>query len=322
MERDGRLALVVGGFLIVVAVAFASLILSLTSERGIFVTYYRLEARFENVQGLLPGAPVWLAGKDVGRIETIEFEPIGADVPVRVTLAVDRAVQSHIRADSVASIGTIGVLGDSYMEISVGSAEARMLAHGDEIRATSPVNLNLAVAKGTRAIDNVATLAENLNAVVERFGAEGGGQRAAAALGAAGDLLIRIQDGPGLLHSLIYDEYEGKGVQSIEHSLTLLESILLEIQEGEGILHTLIFDRPRDQDVVMQAVAAGARLNGILEKVDRGEGTLGLLVNDPSVYEALQQLLGGARRSFVLRSMVRLAVDEDDEAPKPTGARK
>jgi hypothetical protein len=235
-------------------------------------------------------------------------------------MLIDEQVKERIRGDSVASIGTIGVLGDSYVEISVGSAEARMLAHGDEIRATSPINLNLAVAKGTRAIDNVASLAENLNGVVERFGAEGGGQRAAEALGAAGDVLIRIQEGPGLLHSLIYDEYEGEGVQSIERSLTLLESILLEIQEGEGILHTLIFDRPRDQDVVMQAVAAAARLNSILEKVDRGEGTLGLFVNDPTVYEDLQQLLGGARRSLVLRSMVRLAVEEDDEAPTPAGS--
>jgi phospholipid/cholesterol/gamma-HCH transport system substrate-binding protein len=315
MERDGRLALVVGSFLIVVLLAGGALILSLTSERGLFVSHYRLEARFENVQGLLPGAPVWLAGKEVGTVQVIAFEPVGADVPVLVTLGVDRSVQSHIRADSVASIGTIGLLGDSYVEVGVGSADSRMLADGDEIRTTSPINLNLAVAKGTRAIDSVASLAENLDEVVQRFGAERGGERAADALGAASELLIRIQEGPGLLHSLIYDEYEGRGVESIERSLAVMESILVEIREGEGILHTLIFDPPEDQGVVMQAIAAGARLNSILQKIDRGEGTLGLLVNDPSVYEELQHLLGGARRSFVLRSMVRLATDSEEEAP-------
>jgi len=314
MERDGRLALVVGSFLIVVTLSLGALILSLTSERGLFVSHYRLVARFENVQGLLPGAPVWLAGKEVGTVQAIEFEPVGAEMPVLVRLGIDRAVQSHIRADSIATIGTIGVLGDSYVEVSVGRSESRMLADGDEIQASSPVNINMAVAKGTRAIDNVATLAENLNTVVERFSSEQGGQRAADALRAASELLIHVQEGPGLLHSLIYDEYEGQGIQSIERSLSLMETILVEIRDGEGILHTLIFDRPRDQDVVMQAMAAGARLNSILEKVDRGEGTLGLLVNDPTVYEDLQQVLGGARRSFLLRSMVKMAVDEESNA--------
>lgn len=317
MERDGRLALVVGSFLIVVLLALAALILSFSSERGLFVAQYRLVARFQNVQGLLPGAPVWLAGKDVGVVETVQFEPIGAELPVRVTLAIDPAVQSHIRDDSIATIGTIGVLGDSYVEIGVGSASARMLEGGDEIRATSPINLNAALEKGTRALDNVATLAENLNVVIERFGAKQGGARVADAVTAAGDLLVRIQQGPGLLHSLIYDDYEGSGIESAEHSLALLESILDEIRNGDGILHTLIFDSPREQDLVMQAVSAGARLNSILEKVDRGEGTLGLLVNDPTVYDELQQLLGGARRSVVLRSMLRLAIDSEDPKSPP-----
>lgn len=322
MEREGRLALVVGTFLIAVLAALAALILSLSSERGLFVARYRLMARFENVQGLLPGAPVWLAGKDVGVVETVQFEPIGAELPVLVTLAIDPEVQSHIREDSIATIGTIGVLGDSYVELSVGSAAARMLVGGDVIRATSPINLNAAVEKGTRAMDSVATLADNLNDVIVQFDAEQGSARVAGAVGAAGDLLVRVQEGPGLLHSLIYDDYEGSGIESAERSLASLESILGEIRDGDGILHSLIYDSPREQDLVMQAVSAGARLNNILEKIDRGQGTLGLLVNDPTVYDELQQLLGGARRSIVLRSMVRMAIDDEEQKSPPKSKKK
>ena len=313
MERDGRLALVVGSFVIVTVLALAAAILSLTSERGIFVTHYRLVSRFENVQGLLPGAPVWLAGKEVGRVEDIRFEPVGSERPVLISMGIDVDVQDRIRADSVATIGTIGVLGDSYMEISVGTAQAPMLAAGAELRAQSPININTAVAKGSRALDSVADLAENLNAVVKSFSQETGGQGAAHAISAAGDIMIRVQEGPGLLHRLIYDEYRGEGVASVERSLALLENILAEISEGEGIFHTLIYDRPADQDIVMQAVSAGARLNTILEKIDRGEGTIGLLVNDPSVYDELHSLLSGARRSLVVRSMVRMAVGGDEK---------
>lgn len=322
MERDGRLALVVGSFVLVSLLALAISILSLTSERGLFVTHYTLEARFENVQGLLAGAPVWLAGKDVGRVDEIRFEPVGSDWPVLVIMGIDVSVQDRIRMDSVASIGTIGVLGDAYVELTVGSAGEPMLRNADELRTLSPINLNLAVAKGGRALDSVADLAENLNRVVEGFNADEGGERAARGLAAASDLLIQVQEGPGLLHSLIYTEYEGEGIESIEHSLSLLENILSEVSDGQGILHTLIYDRSTDRSLVTQTMAAGARLNSILEKIDRGEGTLGLLVNDPSLYEELQQLLGGARRSVVLRSMVRMAVDDDGGGGEKKGVEK
>ena len=49
--------------------------------------------------------------------------------------------------------------------------------------------------------------------------------------------------------------------------------------------------------------------------MDEGDGTIGLLLNDPSVYEDLKVLLGGAQRSTLLRSMIRMAVDEAEETP-------
>ena len=73
MEREGRLALTVGTFVLVALAALAVSILSLTTERGLFAREYRLRAPFENVLGLQAGAPVWLAGKDVGRVESIRF---------------------------------------------------------------------------------------------------------------------------------------------------------------------------------------------------------------------------------------------------------
>jgi len=95
------------------------------------------EPSVERTEIEAPDAPA--AGAPRVDVETIEFEPVGADVPVEVSLGIDRAVQSHIRADSVATIGTIGLLGDSYVEITVGSAEARMLQDGQEIEAGADI---------------------------------------------------------------------------------------------------------------------------------------------------------------------------------------
>ena len=71
--------------------------------------------------------------------------------------------------------------------------------------------------------------------MIEGFGKEGGGESLASSVGAFRAIVSQIQDGRGLLHSLIYDEYTGGGVGSIERSLARFENILREIDEGEMV---------------------------------------------------------------------------------------
>ena len=78
------------------------------------------------------------------------------------------------------------------------------------------------------------------------------------------------------------------------------------------MLHTLIYDAPSEQDIVLEAIEAGSRLNSILAKVDRGEGTMGLLLNDPTLYEDLKRLIGGAQRSTVVRTLIRMSEGEKE----------
>ena len=56
----------------------------------------------------------------------------------------------------------------------------------------------------------------------------------------------------------------------------------------------------------------GPRLNSILAKIDQGEGTIGLMLNDPTLYEEMKILVGGANRSAVVRTMIRL-MSQDGE---------
>jgi len=313
MEDSRRLSLIVGAFVVVTLAVIGFVLLSLGSGSGLLRPRYRLVTYFENVQGLVAGAPVRLVGKDVGTVEFVTFAPLeGERPPVRVVLRVDASVQDRIRSDSATSIGTIGLLGDKYVEISMGTISGSVLQEGDEVASISPVDLNVAVVRGTQAIDNIATLTENVNRVVEEFGESMGGRKMAESFTAMSEMVQEIQQGEGLLHSLIYDSYEGGGVESIEHSLAILEGILDEVAEGSGVLHTLIYEPTVEQDVVMEALEAGARMNSILEKIDSGEGTLGLLLNDPTLYEDLKLLLGGAQRSLVVRSLIRLSTGEEE----------
>lgn len=313
MEERRRLSVVVGAFVAVALTLGALALFTLSSQGRLLRRHYRLVTYFDNVQGLAAGGPVRLAGKDVGTVKSVSFAPMRANLPpVRVILEIDASVQDRIRDDSVASIGTIGLLGDKYVEISMGSPEAKVLQSGQEIASVSPPDLSVALERGTRAIDNISELAENMNRVVVQFGNAMGGKKIAQASTGITSIVNEIEKGHGLLHNLIYEPYEGKGMEDFEHSLATVSDILDEVAHGKGLVHQIVYGSPPDLRALDRALQAAARLDDVLEKIDEGQGTLGLLVNDPTLYDDLKVLVGGAQRSLVVRTLVRLAVESKD----------
>lgn len=314
MDRDRRLSLTVGAFALAALVLLAVAILSLSSQEGIWTPRYRLVGYYDNVGGLISGASVRVAGTRVGRVESVGFamRPDGKPA-VRVLLQIDRDAQERIREDSVAAIATVGLLGDQMVEISMGTEAARPLRDGEEIRTLSPFDLNVMVSRGSEALASITSLARNLDAVVGDFRSGLGERRVADTFDSVADMVRAVRDGDGMLHQLIYEPYEGDALRNLEGSLRSLDSILREVERGHGILHALIYEDPSEQHVVREALEAGARLNSILGKVDRGEGTLGLLLNDPTLYEELKILVGGANRSTLVRSLVNLVTRDPND---------
>jgi phospholipid/cholesterol/gamma-HCH transport system substrate-binding protein len=307
MDRDRRLSVVVGGFVLVALALLAVAVLSLSSQHGIFTPRYRLVAYYANVGGLVAGAEVRLAGTRVGRVESVNLATRADGQPaVRVVLQLDRAVSERVRADSEAAIATAGLLGDQIVEISMGTDAAAPLPDGAEIHTLSPFDLGVMIARGSEALDSIRNLARNLDEVVREFREGMGQRRIAQTFGALSEIVEEARHGQGALHSLIFERYEGTAVQNLEASMSSLASILSEIQHGQGVLHALVYEKPSEQDVVLQILEAGAKLNTILGRIERGDGTLGLLLNDPTLYEELKQLVGGANRSTLVRSVVNL----------------
>jgi phospholipid/cholesterol/gamma-HCH transport system substrate-binding protein len=92
---------------------------------------YALVARFDNIGGLKPRAPVRSAGVVVGRVTSITLDP--KSYQGVVMLAIDQRYQ--FPKDSAAKILTAGLLGDQYVGIEAGGDDAD-LAAGDVIAQT------------------------------------------------------------------------------------------------------------------------------------------------------------------------------------------
>ena len=125
-----------GAFLLVGLVVLAYLSVSIGGLKLLPRDDYHVLARFSNVGDLKLRAPVKIAGVTVGRVEAVHL----ADYFAEVELSVDRKVP--LPRDTIASIATAGLLGESHVSLSPGAADAN-LAPGDRITHTEPA-INMA----------------------------------------------------------------------------------------------------------------------------------------------------------------------------------
>ncbi|RMH06705.1 MAG: outer membrane lipid asymmetry maintenance protein MlaD [Nitrospirae bacterium] len=126
-----RLELTVGGFVLVGILCLGYLAIKLGKLEVVGGNYYEIYADFTSTSGLKPGAPVEIAGVEVGRVKRIQLK----DYQASVTLAIRQDVQLY--SDAIASIKTRGIIGEKFMEISPGGA-GDPLKPGDTIVDTEP----------------------------------------------------------------------------------------------------------------------------------------------------------------------------------------
>jgi len=92
---------------------------------------YTVQARFDNIGGLKPRAPVRSAGVLVGRVKKISLD--SKTFQGVITMEIERVYQ--FPKDSAAKILTSGLLGDQYVGLEPGGDDAN-LAEGDTIAQT------------------------------------------------------------------------------------------------------------------------------------------------------------------------------------------
>ena len=311
MDAERRLQLRAGIFTIVVVVALGVVVSTLNREGGLFTPRYALFADFDGIEGLFVNSPVRLAGNQVGRVRDIRFLPPGSERVVRVELDVDSSVQDRITVDSVASIHQAGILGDMYVEISLGTPGSEELPEGGMLTSTDPIPFNELAAKGAELLDNLVAFSASAERIVGSFEQAMGTESIASTFGSMSNIVQEIEEGDGILHALIYDQGGmaaadlKRSMRELSSSLGRVNAILAEVETGDGMAHDFIYGaEDTDMSTLAALRSAAERLESVLRKIDEGEGTLGALLNDPTVYEDLKLVLGGARDSTLLRGAI------------------
>jgi phospholipid/cholesterol/gamma-HCH transport system substrate-binding protein len=136
-----------GSLILVALIAGAVLVFFLDDILGSFDREYVIHVVLPGATGLALESPVWLSGREVGRVAAVGLLPSGGDTLARVVLDVELPVslRSQVRRDSEVRVTSIGPISERAVDILPGSPTAPILPAGDTLRQTPlPTAMQLA----------------------------------------------------------------------------------------------------------------------------------------------------------------------------------
>ncbi|HYH98558.1 MlaD family protein [Hyalangium sp.] len=137
-------------------------------------------------------------------------------------------------------------------------------------------------------------------------------QRVSAAVGHVEALLGEVREGDGTAHALIYGKEGAQALGELGAAAGQLAGLIEDAKKSpNGAVHQLVYGDAQGMFADLGSVAADLRK--ITSTVANGEGTVGGLISDPTIYEDLRQVLGNVKRNRLLRSLVRFSVNNREE---------
>lgn len=252
-------------------------------NRNLFGNTFTIKASMSTVNGLTTGSNVRFKGIDVGTVKGIQMS---GDSAILVVMIIDEKVKQHIKQNSIASIGTDGLMGNKIININSQPYPAPPVMEGSIILSREPVETdemlrtlnttNNTIERVTRNLDEITTklnsskslwnlisdtiITQDLKEAVSDF--KDAGANTAALTANAREVVKRFGSGNGLAGTLFTDTTL---TRKLDNSMTKLQ---LASEKTAGMMDNL---------------------ETVMEGLKSGEGTAGLLLSDTTLRDALMR---------------------------------
>jgi len=229
---------------------------------GIFSSRYTIKTYLSEAGGLHEGAEVRLAGIAVGNVSKIQLSPYSdRGRSVEIVMKITKHYQDNIRADSVATIETAGLLGDGYINITRGLQANPAITNNGVVQGHEEADIKDIVKNANDVISNLRVLSSTLN-----------------------DVTNQVKVGEGSVHKLLYEQ---TFYNRLNETTAGLDRLVANVEKGQGTLGKFMVD----DTVYKQTQETINRLNGLVDQIQHGNGTAAKFINDPSVYNDLNKMV-------------------------------
>lgn len=285
------------GIFAALAVIAAVIILEIIGGLDLFKKSYRIHALFKNVQDLKVGDPVKMAGVPIGRVDRVFL----TNNLVQVTMKLNQ--DAIVRTDSKATIKFTGLMGQNFVSLDFGTEKGVPLEADKFVETAEQADFSALMAK----LDNVATGAEN---AFKSFS----GDKIDNLLGPFTDFLKQnrepltltignikaisenIAQGKGTVGRLIKeDAIYTTALSTLTNFDGTATDVRTAVNEGREVIANAKTITTNVNAAVTSARLALDNANRIIDRANAGEGTVGLLLKDPKLYNETTEAVTNAK---------------------------
>lgn len=269
------------GSLALIAVSLLILGFNYLKGTSLFDESFNLYAEYENIDGLTAGNKVLINGMQVGQVNSLTFDHKTSHI--RVDLSITENIP--IPADSRAQVFSSDLLGSKAINLTLGKAST-FLKDGDKVQSSLSPTLSERVTteilplkdKVSSAISSIDSFVNNLN---DLLGDENRNNISAS--------LASLKRTSNRLDSTMI---------RVDKMISSASSIVKNFEKNNEAINRIMASTVKFTDslssqsanirgIITRANESVVKLKSIMTKIDQGEGSLGLLVNDKQLYNNL-----------------------------------
>ncbi len=283
----------VGITVLVACVTLGILIFLMTGTTGLFTPKINVKSYFDNAGGLRVGAAVRLQGVDIGNVTAVGIDRDHGDTPVKVTMRVSTKYSFSLRKDSVASLATAGVLGETFIDIDSSQAKGPEARDGDTlairdhpdiqdvVRASQGTLQNMDVTDFQGVVDEVRNGKGSIGKLIANDDAY---NKLMGSIDKINVVIDDLQQGKGTAGKLLKDETLYNNANA---TIANVRKLTDDINAGKGSIGKLA----KDEALAQKLDTTISKLAALTTDLEAGNGTAGKLFKDPSLYNNADQML-------------------------------
>ncbi len=292
-------------------IIFALAVMVVGGESGLWFKQTRYSVVFPHASGLLVGAPVRMAGVEIGTVTEIDLPTDPGESGIEVHVGIDPNYSERVREDSHAALRLLQILtNEKYVEIVPGTPESPPLPGGSRILRLEEVGV---VERGeaiAESLGEIMVALKNILGPIERgegligamlndpeFGKKGL-EALRGTLENLDQLTGDLTAGKGALGRLLYDESLADKMDRMGEAIEDLSTVARALSDGEGAIGELLDPEGAGHQAVLDLRDSAASIKRIAARLEDQEGFLGRLLNDSEYSSAMADDLQATLRDL------------------------
>ena len=285
MEKAASQKIRLGLFVITGLLIFILAVYFIGDKQNMFGRTNRLEAVFNNVNGLQLGNNVRYSGISVGTVRGIEMIN---DTTIRVDMIIDKAIFPYIKKDAIATISSDGLVGNMIINIIPGKGNEPSVEPGDEIQTFNRIRTEDMLTTLNVTNENAAKLTENLLKITNEI---------IKGKGTLGTLLNDTLISKDLAETMRYLKTTTKGTSE---TATQLNNLIVSLNSKDNVVgvlkDTAVANKIKNMASNLNQSTQDlnkviANLDATILNIKQGKGAINYLANDPELVRKIDSTI-------------------------------